>query len=163
MKGLSMAELCYSERWVVTIQTVWPSKPKLLAIWPLTELVDSALSSITLFPKADRHLSFLITPELPRICHRCLEILPPLWGPAIWAQALHFQLPGAPHKQDSSGNTQALRYLKSHPTGQPASTFCTAVNYTSTYACGHNRNSMTQNPRTGVEIPPVKALPKTWE
>ena len=71
MKGLSMAELCYSERWVVTIQTVRPSKPKILAIWPLMELVDSALSSITLFPKADRHLSFLIIPELPSICHRC--------------------------------------------------------------------------------------------
>ena len=56
---------------MVTIQTVWPSKPKILAIWALTELVDSALSSITLFPKADRHLSFLIIPDLPSICHRC--------------------------------------------------------------------------------------------
>ena len=56
---------------MVTIQTVRPSKPKILAIWPLMELVDSALSSITLFPKADRHLSFLIIPELPNICHRC--------------------------------------------------------------------------------------------
>ena len=65
----------------------------------------------------------------------------------------------SPYKQDSSRNTQALRYSKSHPTGQPASAFHTAVNYTSTYACGLNRNHMTRNPRTGVEIPPVRALP----
>ena len=71
MKGRSMAELCYSERWVVTIQTVRPPKPEILAIWPPAELADSALSSITLFPKADRHLSLLNIPELPSICHRC--------------------------------------------------------------------------------------------
>ena len=56
---------------MVTIQTVRPPKPEILAIWPPAELADSALSSITLFPKADRHLSLLNIPELPSICHRC--------------------------------------------------------------------------------------------
>lgn len=147
---------------MVTIQTLRPSKPKILAIWPLTELVDSTLSSITLFPKADRHLSFLTTPKLPSICHRCRVLRSFLPG----GQQSELRLCTSNSLVLLTSKTlpkthKLLRYPKSHPTGQPASAFCTAVNYTSTYACGHNGNSMTQNPRTGVEIPPVKALPKT--
>lgn len=77
-----------------------PQSLKYLYLARQKKFVDSALSSITIFPKANRHFSFLIILELHSICHMpCLEISPPPLRPAIWAQALQFQLPGALHTQ----------------------------------------------------------------
>lgn len=162
--------------WVVIIQTVRPSKPEILTLWPLAgESVDFALSSMTVFPKANRHFSFLIIPKPQSICHRCHALKSFLfpWG---WQSELRlFQFPGALHKKalECPSFTQRMplsslsRHLGCVPdspltshkvklatlSSQFLSIFHTMLNYTSTYACGETETAGLGIPGLQFQLP----------
>ena len=152
MNELFVAELCYSEMWVVTTQTVWPSRPKIFTIYPWQkEFVDSA---VFLFPKADRCLSFLIILELPSICHRCHVLRSFLLPGGQWSE-LRLCISNSLVLFTSKDlcRIPSLEVFKvATPPGQPVSVFHIVINYTSTYACGCTETTWLGIPAPGLKF-----------
>lgn len=165
---LSIAELHYSERWVVTAQTIWPSKPETPAAWPLTQslsiLFCCQLPSSQKLTDTCHLWSYL---NFHNICHRCHVLRSFLLPGGQWSELR----PARPTPWGSS-QTRLCEHLRAEifkviltthlASLSPHSPHYGVVNYTSTPASGSTRTAQLESRDQGWN-PPVRALPKTQD